>query len=88
MTETIHDRVAARKADLDATKREQESLEALATLIRNNGIGPGPVKSVYAEPVAEVLVGIGRDNTATVRLFADDVTALEEQLGIKLTEDA
>lgn len=79
--ETIQDRIARRQAALDEAKREEENLNALATLIRNNGHDRGPARVQYMQPVREVLVGIGKDHTARVMLFEDDIAALRHLLG-------
>lgn len=81
---TIDIRISERKAALKAAEREKACLEAIATLIENRGICEGPSKSVYIAGVKDVLVGIGRDNTATLRLFPDDIAALEQILGREL----
>ena len=86
--ETIQDRIARRQAKLDEAKREEANLQALATLIKNNGHDRGPVRVTFMEPVREVLVGIGKDHTARIMLFEDDIAALRHLLGQETTNES
>ncbi len=79
--QTIEQRVTERKKALAEAKAERADLEALATLIENGGVATGPYKTIYVEGVKEIVVGIGKDHTATIRLFPDDLAALGEILG-------
>lgn len=85
--ETIQDRIARRKAKLDEAKRDEANLIALDTLIKNNGHTRGPTRVSYVEPVREVLVGIGKNHTARVMLFEDDIAALRHLLGQETTNE-
>ena len=65
---------------MNKTISDATSEELLHALIYRNGIAPGPTKTVYAEPVAESLVAIGPDRTATIRVFQDDIATLNERV--------
>lgn len=78
---TIKDKINQLESALADASREIENLNALATLIRNNGHEKGPTVTRYHLPVREVLVGIGRDHTARIMLFEDDIDALQHILG-------
>jgi len=57
------------------------SEELLLELIRRNGTHSGPRKSSYIGDWRETLVGIGPDNTASIRLDADDLKTLQTICG-------
>ena len=61
------------KAIADSTPQE-----LLHALLHSQGISPGPSKTVYAEPVSETLVSIGDDASAHIRIFDEDIEALNK----------
>lgn len=80
--ETIEDRIARRQAALNAAKREEADLRALATLIDNNGVAPAPRRVDFIAPDYQlVTVGIGRDHTASIYITTTDLRALRRLLG-------
>ena len=64
------------------TKRIEQatSEELLHALLHINGIGDGPKKTTYHEPVKESLIAIGPDHTAHILIFADDVSVLNARV--------
>ncbi len=53
-------------------------MELLSELLSRNNIEQGTVSSTYSSSVRDCVIGIGNDNTATIRLHTDDIEALNE----------
>jgi hypothetical protein len=83
MTEqTIHQKIAERKAALESANRKRADLQALSILLENNGIQPAPNRiDLIAADYNVVTVGIGKDHTATILVTTTDLRALRRLLG-------
>ena len=62
---------------MEKTINEATSHELLLVLMHVWGIGTGPRKIVYAEPVLETLIPIGPDATARLLVFKEDLETLK-----------
>jgi len=65
---------------LNKTIDDATQTELLHALIFTEGLQEGPNKTTYAEGLVQCAVGIGNDNTATIRLFKDDYDKLREMV--------
>ena len=65
---------------MNKTIADATSEELLHALMHANGIADGPTMTRYGEPVSESLVAIGPDRTATIRVFTDDIEALNQHV--------
>ncbi|MEE9311935.1 MAG: hypothetical protein V3V10_05915 [Planctomycetota bacterium] len=82
MTEkTIHEKVADRQRDLAAAKLERSQLAALDLLLDSVEIQDGPNRVSFFEKVQCLTVGVGKDHTATIYMFKDDIAAVRRLLG-------
>jgi len=80
--QTIAEKVRDRKEQLDAANRERAQLQALDILIEGCTPQPAPQRIDLIDPTYKVVtIGIGRDNTATLLVTADDMKALDALLG-------
>ena len=66
---------------LNQKVHESTSIELLMVLLHTNGIGPGPVKVAYAQPVLETLIEIGPDMTAKIIVYEEDMEVIKALFG-------
>lgn len=89
MTEqTIHDKIEERKRALAEANNERAQLQALSILMDGNEIQDGPAATRFIERVKCITVGIGRDHTATIYMFEDDIAAVRRLLGQEETDES
>lgn len=82
MTEqTIHEKVAERKRALAEANTERSQLQALSIILDSAEIQDGPNAVRFLERVKTLTVGVGKDHTATIYMFEDDIAALRRLLG-------
>lgn len=82
MTEkTIHEKVADRQQGLADAKLERSQLEALGLLLDSVEIQDGPRRVDFIAKVQCLTVGVGKDHTATIYMFKDDIAAVRRLLG-------
>lgn len=56
-------------------------IDLLAELVRRRGVGQSPKRREYRTPHYDVLIGIGRDNTADITLDGDSLLELNRRRG-------
>lgn len=78
---TIHDKIGACQEALDAAKIEKAQLDALALLLSTGEVQDAPNRIDFMMPAKILTVGIGKDHTATLYLWSDDIEELSKILG-------
>lgn len=76
----IKQQIERARAQLDSLVVSQEVLSALGTLLEHCGEDAGPMTIRFMHPVQEILVPIGKDHTARVFMYADDIEQLKHLL--------
>lgn len=56
--------------------KEVDTIALLFEIIKREGTGEAPIKTTYFTNFEECIVGIGKDNIASIYLDEDDIQAL------------